>query len=261
MFQHIIYEKKDGVATITLNRPTRYNAFAGSMNSEVTQAFKQAKKDDEVRVIVLTGAGKAFCSGQDLKDTQGGEVGERNLGESVIKRYNPMIKAIYNTPKPVICRLNGVAAGAGCSLALACDMIIASQKASLIEVFVNIGLVLDSGSAFFLPRIVGSKKAFELCTMGTKITAQEALELGIVNRVAAPEKLDETVKKITDYYVKAPTKAVGIIKKMLQKSLQSDLNEMLQYEAYCQEIAGNTADYKEGVLSFVEKRKPQFQGK
>ncbi len=259
MFKHILYNLTDGVATITLNRPERYNAFVPEMNAEVTKALKQSGKDPKARVIVLTGAGKAFCSGQDLKSVKG-EIGKRNLGDSVINNYNPMIKAVCKLEKPVICRLNGVAAGAGCSLALACDMIIASEKASLIEVFVNIGLVLDSGSSYFLPRIVGSKKAFELCTMGSKVRAAEALELGLVNRVVPHEELDAEMKKITDYFAKAPTRAIGLIKKMLQKSLQSDLNEMLQYEAYCQEIAGYTTDYQEGVRSFIEKRKAVFVG-
>ncbi|MCH8331824.1 MAG: enoyl-CoA hydratase/isomerase family protein, partial [Bacteroidetes bacterium] len=215
-------------------------------------------KDSGVRVVVITGEGKAFCSGQDLKDIA--DSGKRSLSDSLYKRYNPMIKAIRNMPKPVICRLNGVAAGAGCSLALACDIIVASENASLIEVFINVGLVLDSGSSYFLPRAVGSAKAFELATMGTKVKAEEAFALGMINKVVPDDKLDEAVKEFTDYYAAAPTKAIGMLKKMLNKSSYSDLDSMLQYEAYCQEIAGNSNDYKEGVKAFVEKRKPQFQG-
>ena len=180
--------------------------------------------------------------------------------ESLQKRYNPIIRAIRNMPKPVIARLNGVAAGAGCSLALACDLIVASSHASLIEVFVNVGLVLDSGSSYFLPRLVGSARAFELATMGSKVSAEQALQWGMVNRVVAPEELDAAVKSITDYYAVAPTKAVALMKKMLNKSFQSDLETMLEYEAYCQEIAGSSKDNKEGVKAFIEKRKPNFTG-
>ena len=208
--------------------------------------------------MVLTGAGKAFCSGQDLKSIAGAE--NRSLRESIDKRYNPMIKAIRNLPIPVICRLNGVAAGAGCSLALASDMIVASENATLIEVFINVGLVLDSGSSYFLPRLVGSARAFELSTMGSKVTAQQAFDWGMVNRVCKAEDLDEEVKKLTDYYANAPTKAIGLMKKMLNKSFHSDLDTMLEYEAYCQEIAGRSKDNKEGVTAFMEKRKPVFTG-
>ena len=169
--------------------------------------------------------------------------------------------AMRSLPKPIICRLNGVAAGAGCSIALACDMIIASDDASLIEVFVNIGLVPDSGSSFFLPRLVGMAKAFELCSMGSKVKAQEALSLGLINRSVAADQLDPVIKEYTDYFSTAPTRSIGLIKKMLHKSTHATLDEMLDYEAYCQEIAGASLDYKEGVAAFLEKRKPKFSGK
>jgi 2-(1,2-epoxy-1,2-dihydrophenyl)acetyl-CoA isomerase len=257
MYTAIKYEVKDNTGYITLNRPDRFNAFNNEQSFELQDALKQVKRDNEVRVVVLTGEGKAFCSGQDLKDIAGKK---RKLSESLYKRYNPIIRAMRNLPKPIIGRINGVAAGAGCSLALACDFTVASEKASLIEVFINVGLVLDSGSSYFLPRIVGSNRAFELATMGNKVSAQQALEWGMVNRVVAPEELDAEVAKVVDYYKSAPTKAIGLMKKMLNKSFNSDLEEMLQYEAYCQEIAGDSADYKEGVAAFVEKRKPEFKG-
>lgn len=253
------YAVTNGTATITLNRPDRFNAFNEAMSYELQKALKEASRAPQVRVVVLTGAGKAFCSGQDLKDIQA-QTGKRNLGESVELRYNPIIKLMQEMPKPIIARLNGVAAGAGCSLALACDMIVASEQASLIEVFVNVGLVLDSGSSYFLPRAVGIKKAFELATMANKVTAAEALQLGLVNRVVPADDLDAEVDKITAYFAQAPTKAVGMIKKMLYQSHRSTLAEMLQQEAYCQEIAGYTQDYQEGVAAFVEKRKPNFKG-
>lgn len=254
----LLFEKKDNVTTITLNRPDVFNAFNDEQSYELQDALKQAKRDPETRVVVLTGAGKAFCSGQDLKAIAGAE--KRSFIDSLHKRYNPIIREMRNMPKPIICKLNGVAAGAGCSLALASDFIIASEQASLIEVFINVGLVLDSGSSFFLPRLVGSARAFELSTMGSKVTAKQALEWGMINRCVPAEQLDEETVKIVEYYANAPTKAIGLMKKMLNKSFNSDLETMLEYEAYCQEIAGSSYDNKEGVAAFNEKRKPKFKG-
>lgn len=258
MYEFIKYEVAQGVATITLNRPDVYNALNDEITYELQAAFKAVKKDAAVRVVVLTGEGKAFCSGQDLKAAAA--TPNRSFSDSIHKRYNPIVKAIRNLPKPVICRLNGVAAGAGCSFALACDLIVAADEAKLIEVFVNIGLVLDSGSSYFLPRLVGSSKAFELATMGTRISGQQALELGIVAKSVPLAELDEAVKAYTNYYAQAPTRAIGLMKKMLNKSQGASLEEMLDYEAYCQDIAGATYDYKEGTTAFLEKRKAEFKG-
>jgi 2-(1,2-epoxy-1,2-dihydrophenyl)acetyl-CoA isomerase len=258
-YKCILYQKNGNVTTITLNRPDVFNAFNDEQSYELQDALKAAKKDEETRVVVLTGAGKAFCSGQDLKAIAGAE--KRSFLDSLHKRYNPIIREMRNMPKPIICKLNGVAAGAGCSLALASDFIVASENASLIEVFINVGLVLDSGSSFFLPRLVGSARAFELSTMGSKVNARQALEWGMINRCVPHELLDEETSKITDYYANAPTKAIGLMKKMLNKSFNNDLETMLEYEAYCQETAGSSADNKEGVAAFNEKRKPKFLGK
>lgn len=249
---------QENIATITLNRPDVYNAFNDEQSYELQDALKQVEKDPQVRAVILTGAGKAFCSGQDLKAAM--EAGNRKLSESLHKRYNPIIRAIRNMPKPVICKLNGVAAGAGCSLALACDLIIASESASLIEIFINIALVLDSGSSYFLPRTVGYHRAFELATKATKLSANEAKELGLVNKVVKGEELDQTVQEEALFYANAPTKAIALLKKMLTKGMTEDLDTVLDYEAYCQEIAGNTADNKEGIRAFIEKRKPVFTG-
>jgi 2-(1,2-epoxy-1,2-dihydrophenyl)acetyl-CoA isomerase len=257
-FKSLIYKKEGARLNLYLNRPDVFNAFDDTQSYEFQDALKAAKRDKEIRVIVLSGEGKAFCSGQDLKAIAGAK--NRSLSDSLYKRYNPIIKAMRAMPKPIICRLNGVAAGAGCSLALASDMIVASRKSSLIEVFVNVGLVLDSGSSYFLPRLVGSARAFEISTMGNKISADQAFEWGMVNRVVDHEELDAEVDKIADYFCNAPTKAVALMKNMLNKSFHSDLDTMLQYEAYCQEIAGNSNDYKEGVGAFNEKRKPTFTG-
>ena len=258
-FKFIKYELSNGIATITLNRPQVYNALNDAITYELQDAFKQVARDAEARVVVLTGEGKAFCSGQDLKAVSGSE--KRSFLQSLHKRYNPLIMLMQTLPKPIICRLNGVAAGAGCSIALACDLIIAAEEATLIEVFINIGLVPDSGSSYFLPRIVGRAKAFEMCTMGSRIKGKEAEALGLVNKAVPADQLDAVVGEYASYYAGAPTKAIGLIKKMLNRSTSSSLEEMLDYEAYCQEIAGSSADFKEGVAAFLEKRKPAFLGK
>lgn len=257
-YETILYSVENGIATLTLNRPDVFNAFNEQLSADVNDALKKTAKDKNIRVLIITGAGKAFCSGQDLKSISGNK--NRSLSESLYKRYNPMIKAIRNLNIPVICKLNGVAAGAGCSLALSCDMIIASESASLIEVFVNVGLVLDSGSSYFLPRLIGSARAFELATLGSKVSASQAEQWGMVNKVVKPEELDAEVEKLANHYALAPTKAIGLMKKMLNKSFNADLDTMLEYEAYCQEIAGRSNDYQEGVSAFVEKRKPSFKG-
>lgn len=257
-YETILFDLKDGIASLTLNRPDVFNAFNEQLSADVNDALKKVAKDKSVRVLVISGAGKAFCSGQDLKAIAGSS--NRSLSDSLYKRYNPMIKAIRGLNVPVICKLNGVAAGAGCSLALACDLIVASENASLIEVFVNVGLVLDSGSSYFLPRLVGSARAFELATLGGKVTASQALDWGMVNKVVKAEELDAEVAALAERYAAAPTKAIGLMKKMLNKSITSDLDTMLEYEAYCQEIAGRSSDYKEGVAAFNEKRKPAFTG-
>ena len=258
MYEYIKLTKEEGVSTITLNRPEVYNALNDEITFELQAAFKELKKDKSCRVIILTGEGKAFCSGQDLKAAMGEE--KRSFSQSLYKRYNPLIKLIREIDKPVIGRINGVAAGAGCSIALACDIVLMADEASLIEVFINIGLVPDSGSSFFLPRLVGSSKAFELASMGKKVGGQEAVSLGLANKSAPLSELDELVKEYVDYYATAPTKAIALMKKMFNKSGNSTLKEMLDYEAYCQDIAGSSEDYNEGVSAFLEKRKPQFKG-
>lgn len=258
-YQYLLYRVEHGVATVTLNRPEVYNALNDEITFELQDAFKVIARDAHVRVVVLTGEGKAFCSGQDLKASA--VAGKRSFLDSLHKRYNPIIRAIRNLPKPVLCRLNGVAAGAGCSLALACDMIIAAEEAALIEVFINIGLVPDSGSSFFLPRAIGLSRAFELCAMGSRVKATEGVSLGLINRCVPLADLDRVLKEYTDYFAEAPTKSIGLIKKMLHKSMGASLEEMLEYEAYCQEIAGSSEDYREGVAAFLEKRQPKFKGR
>jgi 2-(1,2-epoxy-1,2-dihydrophenyl)acetyl-CoA isomerase len=257
-FDFLTYSLRNQAATITLNRPESYNAFNEGLSQEFMQALRLAAKDPEARAVVLTGAGKAFCSGQDLKDAHGAT---RSLGASVEKRYNPMIRMIREMPKPFICRLNGVAAGAGASLALACDYVVAAESASLVWAFVNIGLVPDSGSSWFLPRIVGHRKAFELAALGDKISASQAMSLGLINQVVTPAELDEVVDLVVAKFVSKAPISVGWIKQMMNRSFESNLDQMLEMEKNCQEICGRSEDYQEGVAAFVEKRTPDFKGK
>lgn len=260
MYNTLLYSVENGICSITLHRPDVFNSFNEELSAEIIDALKKTAKDDAVRVLVLSGSGKAFCSGQDLKDIKG-KLGERSLGESVLRRYNPMILGIREMAKPVICKLNGVAAGAGASLALACDIIVASENASLIEVFANVGLVPDSGSSFFLPRLVGYNKAFELITLASKVSAKEAYDLGFIYKVVPAEELDNAVNELAQRYATGPTKAYSMVKKMLNKAYTANLNEMLLEEYYGQELAGRSEDYIEGVTAFTEKRKPVFKGK
>lgn len=258
MFNHLIYENKEDICTITLNRPEVYNALNPVLIQEITKAFTDAGEDSTIRVVILTGMGdKAFCSGADLKN---GMRNETSLGDALRSGYNPMILSIRNLAKPVICRLNGVAAGAGCSLALACDIIIASESARMSQIFVNIGLIFDAGSSYFLPRLLGSQKAFDLASTGRIVEAKECLALGLVSKVVPQEKLDFTVDQTAKVYAKSATQAIGLIKKVLNQSYHSTLEQMLELEAVNQDIAGKTDDFKEGVSAFLGKTIPDFKG-
>ena len=259
-YQTILTSLGDGIFTVTLNRPDVYNAFNEQMTTDLQSALKEAAKNDAIRVVVLTGAGKAFCSGQDLKDAPSGG-GKRSLRDSLERRYNPLIRAMRNLPKPIICAINGVAAGAGCSLALACDYRICADSAKLIEVFVRIGLVPDSGSSWFLVKNLGVAKAFELAATGDDIPAAKALELGLVNQVVSADTLMEETMKVAKAFATGPTKAYGYIKKMMDRVAAMSLDEALDYEVYMQEAAGRTEDYTNAVVAFKEKKKVEFKGK
>lgn len=258
-YQYILYQVQEGVATITLNRPEVYNALNNAIKVELKEAFMQAGNDADVRAVVLTGNGPAFCSGQDLKAAQR-ELQGVKYSDAVREYYNPLILTMRNLPKPIICQLNGVAAGAGCSLALACDMIIADEKASLAELFVGIGLVMDSGSTYFLPRMVGSLRAFELASTGRSVSATEAVQMGLINQAVAEDQLALVVQGLARKFAQAPTKTIGLIKQMLNRSSHMALEEVLDYEAEIQDQAASTQDHREGIQAFLEKRKPVFRG-
>lgn len=259
-YSTLLYTLHNNILTITLNRPEVYNALNEGMKKELNDALKAAENDPNVRCLVIRGAGeKAFCSGQDLKEHAGNDA-RRSLKESLEKSYNPMIRRMRTMEKPIIGMINGVAAGAGLSLALACDMRIMADHAKLIEVFIRIALVPDSGSHWFLPRLVGMARAFEYAALGNDITATEAERVGLVNKVVPAAELEQTTMKIAEKLATSPTKSIGLIKRALNKALSSDLDSLLDYEAYLQEIASLTEDHKEGVQAFLEKRPAQFKG-
>lgn len=257
MFETIEYSAENGVARITLNRPNTLNAFVAQMNREIIQVLKAASSSEEVRCIVITGAGRAFCSGQDLS-----EVDEKmNHGQVLREHYGPMMKQIRQVEKPIIAAVNGVAAGAGFSLALACDFRLLSDKASFLNAFINIGLIPDSGNSYYLSRLVGEAKAFEISVLGEKITADRALSLGLATRVFSYDNWEEEVNQFALQIAALPTKAIGLMKRTIRAAGELTFSEYLGQEAQAQRIAGLTVDHREGVQAFMEKRKPSFIGK
>lgn len=260
-FSTLLYQLEDGVAVITLNRPQMFNAINVELMRELTEAFRQANQDPEVRAVVLTGTGKAFCSGQDLVEARQMFTQEPKLEVEVRERYNPLIKQMYAMDKPTIAAVNGVAAGAGCSLALACDMRIVTPQTKFTQAFVRIGLVPDSGATFFLPRLVGVGRALELLTTGRDVTAKEAVEIGMANKLVPASELENETLQLAKQLANGPTKAIAMTRKMTYQSMESSLDEMLEHEAVCQGEAGRSKDIVEGIRAFAEKRLPNFQGK
>ena len=251
---------ENNIAYITLNRPEVFNSFNREMALSLQDVLDSCGKNNDVRTIVLTGKGKAFCAGQDLKEVTSDKL---NPGFKKIleEHYNPIITRIRKIEKPILAAVNGVAAGAGASIALACDVVVASEQSSFIQAFSLIGLIPDSGGTFFLPRLIGFQKASALAMLGDKISATEAERLGMIYKVFVAETFEEEIQKLAMKLAKMPTKALGLIKKSFNQSLHNDLETQLALESKYQiEVAG-TEDYAEGVAAFIGKRKPNFKGK
>lgn len=256
---NVLHQQIGGVLKLSLNRPDKFNSFNRAMALELQQQLDKASSDDTVRCVLLTGEGKAFCAGQDLSeatDPQG--PGIKNI---VVEHYNPIILKLRNLEKPVVCAVNGVAAGAGANIALACDVVVTAQSSSFIQAFSKIGLIPDSGGTFFLPRIIGFQKALALAMLGDKVTAADALQMGMIYKVAADENLQAETMQIAETLANMPTKGLGLTKKLFNQGTFNSLEEQLAAEGVEQIKAANTYDYKEGVQAFLEKRKPVFKGR
>ena len=260
MNNSILIKIENQVAYITLNRPEVFNSFNREMAFSLQSILDDCEHNNGVRSIVITGNGKAFCAGQDLKEVTNPEL---NPGFKKIleEHYNPIITRIRAINKPVIAAVNGVAAGAGANIALSCDLVVASNKASFIQAFSKIGLIPDSGGTFFLPRLIGFQKATALMMLGDKVTAEEAEELGMIFKVISSESFNEEVEKLAVKLANMPTKALGLIKELLNKSIINTLEQQLELEGKLQIEAALSEDYTEGVNAFMEKRKPIFKGK
>lgn len=261
-YQNIIAEEKNGVGYLTFNRPKALNSFNVDMHREVAEVLNQWTKNPDVRCVVISGEGRGFCAGQDLGDRVVDPNAEApDLGYSIETYYNPLIKTIVNMPKPVICAVNGVAAGAGANIALACDLVIAAKSANFVQAFCRLGLVPDSAGTWFLPRAVGHARAMGLNLLGDKLPAETAKEWGMIWDVVEDADLKTKVTELAERLAKQPTFGLSLIKKAIHQSSNNTFDEQMVLERDLQRIAGRSEDYREGVQAFMNKREPNFKGR
>ncbi len=263
-FQYINYSTANGVATLTLNRPDKLNSLMGAMMLEMFSALGSAAQDKAVRVVVLTGAGRAFCAGQDLADpsmsSKPGSVEPADIGDVVETFYSPLVRRLRSSPKPVVCAVNGVAAGAGANIALACDIVIAVQTASFIQPFCKLGLVPDAGGTWLLPHAVGRARAMRLALLGDKLSAEQAAQWGLIWKCVATADFDTEVNQVASTLAAGPTLGYVRTREAIDAAATSTLDSQLDLEAGMQRELGNTQDYAEGVKAFIAKRPPVFVG-
>ncbi len=255
----IIHQIENGVGYIRLNRPDKYNAFIQEMAYEMQSILKTYEADATVRAIYITGNGKAFCAGEDL--VEAADPNGPGMEFIVANHFNPIIQLIRSIPKPIVAAVNGVAAGAGANIALACDVVIATESASFIQAFSKIGLIPDSGGTYFLPRLIGHQKASALMMLGDKVSAAEAERLGMIYRYVSDDVFEEESHKIAEKLASMPTYGIGLTKEILNKTWDQNLNQQLETEKIYQVKAGDSHDHKEGMTAFLQKRKPNFIGK
>ena len=261
MTDTIDFSRDGGVARVALNRPDKLNSFTRQMQAELREAIAECERDSAIRAVVLTGNGRGFCAGQDLADLSFEPGNMTDLGALIEDNFNPLIRRIQALPKPVIARVQGIAAGAGANLALACDLVIAGRSASFLQAFVNIGLVPDSGGTWFLPHRVGVARAMGLAMLGEKLSAEQAAQWGLIWRCVDDERLDADVSALAARLAAMPTRALAAIKRSIRAAITSDLSTQLDMERDLQSELGASRDYVEGVNAFLEKRPPKFEGR
>ena len=260
-FTTIEFVIEDGLARLTFNRPDRLNSFNAQMHEEVRATMQTVQRDDRIRCLLISGNGRAFCAGQDLSDRDVAPGDDApDLGETLERKYNPLIRSLVTLEKPVVCAVNGVAAGAGANIALACDIVIAAESAKFIQSFCSIGLVPDSGGTWTLPRLAGRARALGMALLGERISARQAEDWGMIWKCVADDDLASTTEQMARHLATRPTRGLGLIKRAMLASSDNSLDDQLDLERDLQQLAGRSEDYREGVSAFMDKREPEFKG-